>query len=270
MSNMKKIFLYSGVVSLLFFGCSSKPIVTPSLLDAQKAYESIKKDERINENAPLALFQAGKIYDLSHSAKDKKEADHLAYLLNHEVEVVQESAKTQTLQKRIEELKNAKQKALLDQKDTQLLVMQKEMQKAKQQLQQLQELNAKQTNRGLVLTLGDVLFETGKANLLPGAQRAIEKLSEFLLDNPERKVLIEGHTDNVGSATYNIDLSLRRAQAVKDALIQKGIQSDRIVPKGYGEMYPVAPNSDAAGRQRNRRVEIVILEEGVNPEDMLR
>lgn len=269
-NNMKKIILNSMIVTLLFLGCSSKPIVTPSLLDAQKQYESVKKNETINENAPLALFQAGKIYDLTHSAKDKKEADHLAYLLKHEVSVVKESAKNQMLKKQIEELKKEKQKALLDQKETQLLVLKKQMQKAKQQLQELQELNAKQTNRGLVLTLGDVLFETGKANLLPGAQRAIDKLYEFLEDNPERKVLIEGHTDNIGSATYNLDLSLRRAQAVKDVLIQKGIDENRILSKGYGEMYPIAPNSDAAGRQRNRRVEIVILEEGVDPKDMLR
>ncbi len=100
--------------------------------------------------------------------------------------------------------------------------------------------------------------------------RAIEKLSEFLLDNPERKVIIEGHTDNVGSSTTNLDLSLRRSGAVGEALNQKGIDSQRLLVKGYGETYPVASNDNSAGRQRNRRVEIVILEEGVDPDEMIR
>ncbi len=266
---MNKI-IYTAVALFLLAGCSSKPIVTPSLKNAQESYERIKNDPSISTTAPLALFQAGKIYELSHNAKDKQEADHLAYLLDRENEVVKESARKEHLKTQIQKLKAAKQKALLDQKETQLLLLKKQMQQTKAKLKELEELNAKQTNRGLVLTLGDVLFESGKANLLPGSKRAIEKLVEFLKDNPERKVLVEGHTDNVGSATYNIDLSLRRAQSVKEALVENGIDEKRITALGYGEMYPVAPNTDAAGRQRNRRVEIVILEEGVAPESMHR
>jgi outer membrane protein OmpA-like peptidoglycan-associated protein len=100
--------------------------------------------------------------------------------------------------------------------------------------------------------------------------RAIDKLAEFLADNPERVVLIEGHTDDVGSVTSNLDLSLRRSTAVQEALVAKGIDVNRLLIKGYGEAYPVASNSDAGGRQRNRRVEIVILEEGVDPNSMMR
>ncbi len=266
---MNKI-IYAAMALFIIVGCSSKPIVTPALKNAQNAYESIRNDPSISQSAPLALFQAEKIYDLSLKVKDNKEADHAAYLLDREVEVAKQSARKQHLKNQIEKLKSAKQKALLDQKETQLLLLKKEMKQAKEKLKELQELNAKQTNRGLVLTLGDVLFESSKANLLPGSKRAIDKLVEFLNDNPQRKVLIEGHTDNVGSATYNIDLSLRRAQSVKDALVAQGIDENRVTALGYGEMYPVAPNSDAAGRQRNRRVEIVILEKGVDPENMHR
>lgn len=266
----KKRYIIGMTMVFTFVGCSSKPVVTPNLQVAQKEYQKVIGDPSVNEKAPLALFQAGKIYDLSHHAKDEEEANHLAYLLDRELEVVHESAKETELKQEIEALKSKKQKALLDAKETELLLLKKKMAQAESKLKELEELNAKQTNRGLVLTLGDVLFETGRANLLPGAQRAIDKLAEFLIDNPEREVLIEGHTDNVGSATYNLDLSLRRAQAVKEALVAKGIEPERIHAQGYGEMYPVASNKDAAGRQRNRRVEIIILEEGANPEEMQR
>ncbi len=266
---MNKI-IYIAIALLFIGGCSSKPAVTPSLKNAQQTYMRIKNDPSISDTAPLALFEAEKIYQLSRNAKDEKEARHLAYLLNHEIEVVKESARREHLKNQIRKLKVEKQKALLDQKETQLLLLQKQMRQTKAKLKELEELNAKQTNRGLVLTLGDVLFESGKAALLPGSKRAIDKLVEFLKDNPDRKVLVEGHTDDVGSATYNIDLSLRRAQSVKEALVEKGIDEDRITALGYGEIYPVVSNADAAGRQRNRRVEIVILEKGVEPESMHR
>lgn len=262
---------------LLFTGCSQKAEQTENLKHAQAEYLKIKEDEAINAQAPMELFSAGKIYLLTKSAKSPQEADHLAFMLEGQVEVAKESARTKKLIQEAEKLKESKNRALLDEKESQLLMLQKEAEKAKleaqltrEKLEALQELNAQQTNRGLVLTLGDVLFETGRSNLLPGSLRAIEKLTEFLTDNPERLVLIEGHTDDIGSATFNLDLSLRRAGAVEEALIAKGIASNRMSVKGYGEMYPVASNAESAGRQRNRRVEIVILEEGANPSEMLR
>jgi outer membrane protein OmpA-like peptidoglycan-associated protein len=255
---------------LVLTACSTKPVVTPKLIQAQKDFTSLQSNPSISEEAPLAWAQAEKIYSLSKRAKSKAEADHLAYLLERESAVAKESARKKVLEKKILSLKEEKSKALLDAKESELLLLKKQMQQAKAKLKELEELNAKETRRGLVLTLGDVLFTSGKADLLPGAQRTIAKLAQFLEENPERKVLIEGHTDNIGSTTYNLDLSLRRAQAVKEALVEKGVDPERIVAQGYGEIYPVASNSDAAGRQRNRRVEIVILKEGVSPEEMQR
>ena len=260
-------YLSVAVAIAILNGCSSKPVVTPKLQQVQKRYQKTIIDPNTTEKAQLALFQAGKIYDLSFHAKDKEEANHLSYLLERELEVVKENVRQEDLKKKIETLKSETQKAQLEAKETELLLLKKKMEQTEAKLR---ELNAKQTSRGLVLTLGDVLFETGKAMLLPGAQRAIDQLAEFLEENPERKVLVEGHTDNIGSVTYNIDLSLRRAQAVKNALVAKGIESQRILAHGYGEAYPVASNKTAAGRQRNRRVEIIVLKEGVEPVDMMR
>jgi outer membrane protein OmpA-like peptidoglycan-associated protein len=105
---------------------------------------------------------------------------------------------------------------------------------------------------------------------MPGALLTIDKLSDFLEKHPDRNVLIEGHTDNVGKADFNMFLSQRRADAVRTALLERGVSAGRITTKGYGESYPVAGNKTAAGRQQNRRVEIVVLNPGVSAETIIR
>lgn len=117
---------------------------------------------------------------------------------------------------------------------------------------------AKHTQRGEVVTFGDVLFDVGKANLKPGAFVNIQKLAEFLKQNPERKVLIEGFTDNTGSDALNMRLSQERADAVARELINYGISASRISTRGYGKAFPVASNATAADRAMNRRVEVTV------------
>jgi outer membrane protein OmpA-like peptidoglycan-associated protein len=128
---------------------------------------------------------------------------------------------------------------------------------AKQQ-KQLDELNAKKTERGMVITLGDVLFRTDQAELEAGGVHNVQKLADFLKKYPQQKVLIEGYTDSRGSDSHNQALSERRASAVQQALTGMGISADRITMHGYGEKYPVASNATAANQQLNRRVEIIL------------
>jgi outer membrane protein OmpA-like peptidoglycan-associated protein len=123
---------------------------------------------------------------------------------------------------------------------------------------ELQKLKATQTNRGIVLTLGDVLFDSGRSELNPGAATKMDQLAEFLKEHPDRRVEIDGYTDSVGPDAYNEQLSQRRADAVKAALVSRGIDPSRVNTQGYGKAYPVASNSDSGGRQLNRRVEVVI------------
>ena len=123
---------------------------------------------------------------------------------------------------------------------------------------ELDALKAKPTDRGLVLTLGDVLFETGSSTLSSGAGRNMERLVQFLTDHPERLVQIDGFTDSVGTDSFNQDLSQHRADAVRYQLVSRGITPTRISTQGYGKAYPVASNSESSGRQLNRRVEVVI------------
>jgi outer membrane protein OmpA-like peptidoglycan-associated protein len=129
---------------------------------------------------------------------------------------------------------------------------------------QLKDMEAKKTDRGMVITLGDVLFDTNQAQLKSGAMRNLQKLADFFKQYPQRKVMIEGFTDNTGSSRRNQELSDKRAYSVRTALLDMGIGADRITSRGYGESYPVAGNDTAAGRQLNRRVEIIISDDSGN------
>ncbi len=283
----RSAYLISGIlIASVVSGCKQEP--TPSLKEAQKVLEETKKEEKVRENAPIALYEAEKTLKKALNAESAKEMDHLAYLAKKKAQIAKEIANRKEALKKIEELKQIKNRVILEAREaeiqrakreieekTKLLSetekkIREEQEKAKRLQQELSELHAKHTKRGLVLTLGDVLFETGKADLLPGAMRSIDKLAVFLRENPDRKVLVEGHTDSRGSKAYNLKLSQKRAEAVKRALVERGIEPDRIIAKGYGEAYPVASNLTAAGRQQNRRVEIVILDEGVDPASMMR
>lgn len=123
---------------------------------------------------------------------------------------------------------------------------------------QIDTLNARVTDRGLVLTLGDVLFTTGRSDLMTGATVHLDKLVAFLNRYPDREVIIEGYTDSVGTQDYNQGLSERRAESVRHYLRGQGIDSGRLTASGKGESNPVAGNDSATGRQQNRRVEVII------------
>ncbi|MBN1548127.1 MAG: OmpA family protein [Syntrophaceae bacterium] len=150
----------------------------------------------------------------------------------------------------------------------------KEAEKAKAELAllmaELSELQGQLTERGIVLTIGDILFAFDKDNLNASGLKSMDKIAAFLRERPNRKLLVEGHTDNIGTFEYNQGLSERRAASVKNALVERGVAGDRIVTIGYSKKYPIASNDTPAGRQQNRRVEVVILNEGVDPETQFR
>ena len=123
---------------------------------------------------------------------------------------------------------------------------------------QLAELQARETERGMVVTLGDVLFETGRAELKPGAARNLDQLAQALRSDDRSKVAIEGHTDATGTREFNLDLSLHRAQSVQSYLIGHGVDPARITVRGMGPDFPVADNASSGGRLQNRRVEVIV------------
>jgi len=188
-----------------------------------------------------------------------------------------EEAKTQTAQMKLEADAKSKeaQEALLaaqqakaeaDAKAKEADDARKQAEAAKAEAEQLKkelsDLKAKETERGLVLTLGDVLFATAKAELNYNAMRNLDKLAEFLKKYPTRNILVEGHTDSRGTESKNLTLSQQRADSVRNALVSRGIDGTRITAKGYGKSMPIADNATDSGRSQNRRVEIVILKEG--------
>ena len=261
---MKKIITVTALAAVLA-ACASAPQRNDQLEQARAEVQTLSSDPLAQQAASgdvdaarASLSQA----DTAFQQKDPPEkVNQLAYLaLRHaqagearisEARSRQEVARAQQdrdrilLQARERETQNAK---------TETAVAQTQLSAARQELADLQ---AKQTDRGLVLTLGDVLFDTGRATLKPGADREMDRLAQALKDNSNTRVIIEGHTDSVGSDDYNMALSERRADAVADALRTRGVPSDRYEVKGLGKSFPVASNDTQAGRQQNRRVEIV-------------
>jgi outer membrane protein OmpA-like peptidoglycan-associated protein len=144
---------------------------------------------------------------------------------------------------------------------------QAEREKEEMRARLLQQLNTvletRDTQRGLIVNMADVLFDTGKSTLRPAAREKLAKISGIVLAYPGLKLQVEGHTDSVGSTAYNQKLSEARANNVRDYLVKQGLTEDSITAEGFGEMQPVASNANAKGRQQNRRVEMVVSGEAI-------
>jgi outer membrane protein OmpA-like peptidoglycan-associated protein len=131
----------------------------------------------------------------------------------------------------------------------------------RQQLNQI--LDTRETARGLIVNLSDVLFDTGSATLKPGAREKLARVAGLLLSHPDLKLQVEGHTDSVGDAAYNQRLSENRADSVRTYLVGQGLASNAIGMAGFGENQPVASNDTPNGRQQNRRVELVVAGDAI-------
>jgi len=260
-------YLLNGILFMLLAGCSSIPANQPDLLRARSAYTAAKEKAWVNEYAPVEIYDAGLALERAKKAENVEDLKHLAYLAERKAQVAVAVAERILSSEAITELGREKNRVLREARDTEIDL---ERNRADTLAAEFSALNAQKTGRGMVLTLGDVLFAFNKAKLLTDALLSIDKLAAFLNRHTERSVLIEGHTDSIGSQSYNLELSQRRAEAVRDALLARGVPFYRIVSKGYGKSYPLAGNDSEEGRQKNRRVDIIILDEGVKAETMLR
>jgi len=275
-----KAKFYTGVGLALALGaCVSMPRPNAALETARLAVQTAEADSNVNKFAPLDLDRARKDLSIAEDAAlhhQDADVDQPAYLATQNARLAQAHGAAKAddsrvaagqmerdqivLASRTREAANAKASAAnskvvadvaLDQRD--------QANQATARVQaELDALKATPTPRGLVMTLGDVLFDTGRAELKSGAGRKMDQLAQFLVEHPDRRVQIDGFTDSIGTDSYNEDLSQRRADAVKTALINRGVQPSRIGTEGYGKAYPVANNTDSGGRQLNRRVEVVI------------
>lgn len=273
-----KIVISVGLM-LGMAGCASTPRPNAALESAQIAVGAAEADPNVAKYAALDLETAKKQLEVAQAAAIHNQEAAIAqpaYLAAQTARLAQARATAKADDARVAAGQSERDKIQLDARTrdvetakiaTDTAVGQRDQavgqrDQATEQAARLQaevdQLKATPTPRGLVLTLGDVLFDTGKAQLNPGSARKLDQLAQFLTDHPERRVQIDGFTDSVGTDSYNQDLSQRRADAVKSALVARGISSPRIGSAGYGKGFPVADNADSGGRQLNRRVEVVI------------
>lgn len=266
-------------LALAMSACASVPRTNLALENARDAVRSAEADPNVSAYAALDLNTARHELDAAEAAAashDERGIAQPAYLATQTAHLAQLRGSAKANDARVAAGKSERDQIQLNARtkevDTAVVARDQATQRAAsadaardQATQQtaalqaeLDALKAKPTDRGLVLTLGDVLFDNGKANLNPGAARNLDQLVQFLTDHPERHVEIDGYTDSVGTDSFNLDLSQRRADTVKSVLVDRGIESTRIVSRGYGKEFGVASNEDSGGRQLNRRVEIVI------------
>ena len=232
------------------------------LAEAETSFQQVKEDPHVLRSAPKDVIRAGeslaRAERLSSYWGSADDVAHYAYLSQRYSQIARQHADLVLNQERLARLELERERLQLALREAKLLG-------AQQQGQWLEEqvvyLAASETDRGLVMTLGDVLFDAGRTELKASANRTILKLVQFLQINPRRNIRIEGYTDNRGIAEENLELSRARAQAVADVLVDLGIDARRMQVKGYGEAHPLAENASAKGRAQNRRVEILISDE---------
>lgn len=259
-------------LTLALCACVGAPQPNAALESAHAAVQAAESDPNVSKYAALDLDAAKKDLAIADDAalhhKDMAIAQP-AYMAAQNARLAQMHAATKADDARVAAGQAQRDQIMLAarNREVQTAVGQRDQAKdqaalATEQAARLQaevdQLKATPTPRGLVLTLGDVLFDTGRAELNPGASRKLDQLAQFLNEHKDRRVQIDGFTDSVGTDAYNEGLSRRRADAVKSALLTRGIDASRIGTEGYGKAYPVANNSDSGGRQLNRRVEVVI------------
>jgi len=255
----------TAVASVLLAACAAAPVQPAGSAEARNKLMQLQSDQALAGLAPLAIKDA----DLAVSLAEQPQADlqlaaHRVYIADRKIDTARAQAETKLAEDQRAALTTQREDARLDARTQEADVAHAAAAASAAQSvelqRQLDELHAQVTDRGIVLTLGDVLFATGRADLKPEATNNLMALVTFLNSYPNRTAAIEGYTDNVGSDDANQLLSERRAESVRSYLTGKGIGAARLAASGKGEMQPVADNESVTGRERNRRVEVIINE----------
>ena len=290
-------FLVSSVVVLIVVaGCATAPLSPAGSADVRSKLDRLQSDASLAGLVPVEIREAEAAVALAEQPVGTDDAlgKHRVYIADRKVEIAMAKASTRFAEEQRSGLSQARDEARLaartreaDKAHRGAAMAQREADaarknaaaaaasaasnaaaaasdaadaasNAKKLQQQIDELKAEATDRGLVLTLGNTLFATGRSDLKSGATTGLDKLVVFLNEYPDRTVIIEGHTDDLGSVEMNQTLSQHRADSVKSYLMQNGIQSRRLTASGVGETQPIADNQTDSGRQQNRRVEVII------------
>jgi outer membrane protein OmpA-like peptidoglycan-associated protein len=285
-----RILLLSTLAVATLSACSSIPNSNTALDQARLRVQSIQADPQVAALAPDETKRASDSLRTAEKAWAEEVApatvSHLSYMTVQRVVIAQETAMSRASQAVTAGAAAERDKMRLAQRTNEADAAQQQLAMAErsnnrktaelaaadasaartqarnQDLEtQLKDLNAKQTDRGIVVTLGDVLFNTGQSQLMPEGARNMTKLADVFKRNPQRRASIEGYTDNVGGSGANLELSQRRANTVMTALVNQGVNAGHLSTRAHGEQNPAADNTTLAGRQMNRRVEIVFAPE---------
>jgi outer membrane protein OmpA-like peptidoglycan-associated protein len=279
--------LPASLIAAVLAACATTPPPDTALLEARGAVDQLEADPLAQQSAGKPLQDARDALAAAEAAardhKPQAEVDHLAYLAKRRADVgraaVDENRARQRMAQaqaerdaalmaaREREAQTAREQAAAATAQSEIALQRARAAQADAQAsaaqaqaaqQELSDLQARQTERGMVLTLGsNLLFDTGSDVLKPGADDSMNRVAQFMQQHASIAVRIEGHTDAVGSDSYNDTLSERRANAVAHALESRGIDPDRVQAVGRGKALPIASNDSAAGRQQNRRVELI-------------
>lgn len=291
MRHSTSYILIIAATGALLGGCASTPRRSPELTRARSAVETLSGQPQAMEAAEpdlkAARAELSRADNALRKGKPMDEVNQLAYLALRHAQAGEARVDAARAQAEVAQATQQRQQLLMEAQKHQAMTAQQQAQSAQQQVQaarseaqqargqaqaaqqqlanerqqyqqlQKEQLGAQQTDQGMVVSLSNVLFNTGKTTLQPGAHLELERLASYLKDHPKQRVLIEGNTDSTGSADYNQKLSAARAQAVAQGLALRGVPQSQYRTIGLGEAYPVASNDTSAGRQQNRRVDIV-------------
>jgi outer membrane protein OmpA-like peptidoglycan-associated protein len=283
------------VGSALVAGCAISPQANNAVESARSTYRLAHADPEVHLRAPgelqLAQRTLAEAERFLNAGEDPAVVAHLAYLSEQRARIAMKTAEFRKAEAAVATSSEQRNRVLLEartreaesqrqqaqaQKTEADVVRQQALQEKRAtdergaqlaaEMQRLQgevsDLKARETERGWVLTLrNDLLFDSGRASLKPGAYKAVDHLSQFMRKQADRDIVIEGFTDSTGSEELNRRLSEQRAQAVKEALVARGVEAQRIDARGYGPAFPIASNETPTGRQLNRRVEVVVSPE---------
>ncbi|SER69681.1 protein of unknown function [Nitrosomonas sp. Nm51] len=263
--NFKLSLLTLTLSSFFLISCVSNP---PSqlLADAENRYESATLIEGIQNSDAQSIGKAKEALEKAKNLQANNESqtlvEHHALVSIKNTEIAEERHRLRQIELETERAKEKRQQLMVESKTNELRDARMEALKL---ASQLEALKAEQTERGIIMTLENILFAFNSAELQPGGEMTVARIADYLNNYPNRYVLIEGFTDSVGSDEYNLELSKQRAESVQRSLIRHRVNPRRVSVVGLGEAYPVAPNTTEAGRQQNRRVEIVIANEDGKP-----
>ncbi len=277
------VFAMLVALPLVLTACATGPVAPQGAADVRGKLVSLQNEPELAERARVEIRDAEEAVRLAEQPLSESESElgeHRVYLAEQKVAIARARATAKHAESERPRLAQERDGARLDARtreadkahadasqanaaadrarSEQAVSAEEAERQARELQQQIDDLKAEATERGIVLTLGDVLFATNSDALQAGAGRNLDQLVDFLRKYSERTVEVEGHTDSTGSADYNRALSLRRADSVRDYLVGRGVAGNRLATAGIGEARPIADNNTSAGRQQNRRVEVII------------